>query len=584
MSLPDSLTKRQRQEDSSDQSGEKRQRQEEHYIVSEPLLKKLITGMGSIFSNLKFLRIFCDMFFSGDDTLESCAQYIIDSAHDGSHSQLANLYTWVLDGHMNLLDKLSHLVPIFVKLMTAYMQYVVDHEKNTRVLCVYNGENILVSLTDSAMEGDIPVFFAGHLRLELLHNESENLMEYYATLRKDMRLAIKDDGTVSFVFTGNITNPLENLGGGSYGMAFKIMGTDGKWYVIKTFNEKRTAEEEWDFLSKVAGKHKCLQHGVRLMTDQSGYFQNFIISNYQGEMVLSDLKKNKGKRIPLQNIIEYFLEMSKGLYVVHQLGFIHGDIKPANIVFSPDFLSLILIDFGIATRFGKNLIHPDSLYTWWFRFPRLFLEKRMMREFNTKLATIVHPTEIFPGMDGWAFFVSILHTLSQSSFDFLGFRSMDEDQAREDMFWTSPVIQLMQKLRQFLTEKRGMNFVQKVYWVLFKGAGSKVFIQVFSEFGVELPSGEAMYEEYHRLFNKWRDENPMKKRVRDIFKHIVCEDPNVNITAHIKELSDLFVEIICNGCDFSIVGLFNTHVSGWLNRLNGILTKMKDLKKSIFFY
>lgn len=598
MSLPESLKPKKlprdeelpHSKDCSDESATKRPREQEQTHsgdcsdeVPESSLAKLRTGMGSSFSNPKLIRIFRNMFFS-DKQLKWCAQHIIDSACYRNASQLMNLYTWVYAGQMDQLDERSHLVQIFVKLMTAYMQYIVIHEKTTQVLCVYNGENIVVRLTDSAMEGDIPVFFAGHLRLELLHNENTDLMEYYATLRKDMRLAIEDDGTVSFVFTGDITNPLKNLGQGSYGMAFKIMGTDGKWYVVKTFNEKRTAEEEWAFLSKVAGKHKCIQHGVRLMTDQSGHFQNFIISKYQGEMVLSDLKRNNWKRIPLQNMLFSFLEMSKGLCVVHQLGFIHGDIKPVNIVFSPDFLSLILIDFGIATPFGKNPVRPDSLYTWWFRFPRLFLEKRMMREFNTNLATIVHPTKIFSGMDGWAFFVSILHTLSQPSYDFLGFRSMDEDQAREDMFCSSPVIQLMNKLRQFLTEERGMNFVQKVYWVLFKSEGSPEFIRVFSEFGVELPSGEAMYDEYHRLFNKWRDENPMKKRVQDIFRHIVCEDPAVNITAHIEELSNIFVDIICNGCDFSIVGLFNTHVLSWLNRLNGILTKMIDLKKSIFFY
>jgi len=146
------------------------------------------------------------------------------------------------------------------------------------------------------------------------------------------------------------------------------------------------------------------------------------------------------------------------------------------------------------------------------------------------------------------------------------------------------VIQLMKKLRHFLTGERGMNFVQKVYCVLFNREGSAEFIQVFREFGVELPSGEAMYDEYHIIFNKWRDENPMKKRVRDIFKHIVCEDKTVDITAHIQELSDLFVEIICDGADFSMVGVFTTHVNGWLNSLNWILSKMNSLKKRIFFY
>ena len=591
----ESATKRPREEellygeDCSDESATKRPREEELLHgedcsdeVPEPLLKKLKTPMGSIFSNLAFLKIFRDMFFS-DKTLEWCAQHIIDSARDRNGSQLMNLNTWVCAGQMDRFDERSHLVPIFVNLMTAYMQYVLIHEKE-KVWCVSNGETILVSLTGSAMEGDIPVFFAGHLRLELLLNENEKVMQYYATLRKDMRLAIADDGTVSFVFADDITNPPQNLGTGSYGMAFKIMGTDGKWYVVKTFSEKRTAEEEWDFLSKVAGKHNCLQHGVRLMTDQSGYFQHFIVSKYQGEMVLSDLKKNKRKRIPLQNMLFSFLEMSKGICVVHQLGFIHGDIKPANIVFSPDFLSLVLIDFGIATPFGKNPVRPDSLYTWWFRFPRLFLEKLMIQEFNKNFATIIHPTELFSGMDWWAFFVSILHTFSQPSCDFLGFRSMDEDEARKEMFRISPVIRLMKKLKHWLTEELGMNFVLNVYWVLFKSGGSAEFIRVFSEFGVDLPSGEAMYDEYHRLFNKWRDENPMKTRVRDIFNHIKCEDKNIDITAHIQELSDLFVEIICDGGDFSIVGVFTTHIRGWLIRLNEILTKMNALNKRIFFY
>lgn len=580
MSLLDqSTTKRQRDDGSS---GQKRKREEDD-VVSEEVLKKLKTQMGTFFSNINFLEIFQRMFFP-EYTLEQCAQHIIDSACDGKSSQLINLYIWVSAGQIDRLDERSNFVPIFIKLMTAYMEYVLLHKKNSEVWCVYNGEPVLLSLTGSAMEGDIPVFFAGQLRLELLHNEEEDKMVYYATLRKDLRLEITPDGTVSFVFVDNIANPPELLGEGSYGKAIKIMGTDGNWYVVKTFNDKRSAQDEWSFLSKVAGTHKCLQHGVMLMTDQSGDFQNFIVSKYQGEMVLSDLKKKSEKRIPLQNMLFFFLQMIKGLAFVHKEHFIHGDIKPANIVVSSDFSSLILIDFGIATPFGKNRVNPDSLYTWWFRFPRLFLEKLMMAEFNTNLATIVYPVELFSGMDFWAFFVSILHTLSQPSYDFLGFRSMNEEEAREEMFRMSPVIKLMKKIKPWLTQERGMSFVLKVYWVLFKGVGSKLFIQVFRDFGVELSSGEAMYDEYHSLFNRWRDENPMKRRVENSFGHIVCQDTTVDITTHIKDLCDLFVEIICDGCDFAIVGVFYYHISGWLNRLNDILSRMNALNKRIFFY
>jgi serine/threonine protein kinase len=519
------------------------------------------------------------MFFP-EKSINWCAQYIIDSSRDKNGSQLINLYIWVYSCE---LDLPSDFAEIFFKLMTAYFQYVLMYKQNSEVFCVLNKQNICVTLTDSGMDGKVPVFFAGPLRLELV-NRSNQSMVYDATWRNGLRLKIMDDNKILFDVKDKIKNPLIFLGEGSYGSTFKIMGTDGKTYVIKVFKDKKSAEDEWTFLAKITRKHKCIQNGVMLMIDQLGYFKNFIISEYQGEMVLSKLKTNKNKKITLQGVIRFLLEMGNGLHVMHLLGFIHGDIKPENIVLGLNWNYMFLIDFGIATRFGENPLDPDSLYTWRFRFPRLFLEKKMMKAFNTKLSTIIHPTEPSPEMDFWAFFVSILATLAQPSHDFLGFCSMDEEKARKELFDKSSVIFLMTKLKPWLTDERGMSFVQKIYWVLFKSGGSDNFIQVFREFGIDLSSGEAMYNEYLRLFNKWRDENPMKMRVQQIFVHIVCEDPNVDISGIIQELGDLFIEIICDGADFSLLGFFNTHVSGWLLHLRQILSKMNALNKRIIFY
>jgi serine/threonine protein kinase len=572
--------------------------------VSDELLKKLTTPMGSFFSNRRFLQIFREMFHP-HETLEWCAQHIIDSARNGKYSQLINLYTWVYAGQLDNLEQRKNLVPIFVKLMTAYMKYVVMYNKESRQFCIFNDGKIIVKLTGSGMDGKVPVFFAGPLRLELLIDHKEKTAQYYATLRKNMRLRIYDDGSmsfvfakhrkektndmgaISFVFVDNQENPPKILGEGSYGVAIKVMGTDGNWYVIKVFNDEKSAKEEWHFLEKVSGKHKCLQHGVGLMTNLSGYFQHFIASKYQGEIVLSDLKKNLSNKITIQHMIYLYLEMWGSLVFMHEdCGIIHGDIKPANILVGPNIDYVILIDFGIATTIGPNQLDSDSLYTWYFRPPRLLLEKLMMRKFNTLNSKIIDPTEVLPVMDGWAFFVSILASLANPSDDFLGFRSMSEDKARTEMFIKSAAINLINLMRPLLTEYRGIEFVQKVYWVLLNSQGSAEFIQVFRSFGVILSSegGQSMYERYLLNFNKWRAENPMIARVKKIFENMVCEDPTVDITGLIQELSDLFVEIICDGADFSILGIFYQHVSRLFTCLGDLYGKINDLGKPIYCY
>lgn len=580
----------------------KRKREEEP--LSEKLLRKLITPTASIFSNIEFLKNFRDTFFS-DKTLEWCAQHIIDSANNGEHSQLTNLYMSVYAGQLNDLDQRKNLVPIFVKLMTAYMQYAVKYNKETRQHCIFNGGKISVKLTGSAIERKVPVFFAGPLRLELMIDNKVKSVQYYATLRKNIRLRISDHGSmsfvfaknwkeqrndkgvISFVFVDNQESPPKILGEGSYGMAIKIMGTDKNWYVIKVFKDENSAKEEWYFLEKVSGKSECLQHGVGIMTKQSGYFKHFIVSKYQGEIVLSDLKKDPSNKITFQHMLSLYLEMWGSLVFMHEdCGIIHGDIKPANILVGPNIDFIILIDFGIATTIGPNQFDSSGLYTWYFRPPILLMQKLMMSKFNTVQSKIIRPTNVLPGMDGWAFFISMLLSLANPSDDFLGFRSRSEDKACEEMFNESPSINLINLMRPLLNESRGIEFVKEVYWVLLMSQGLDKFIEVFRSFRVILSSnrGKSMYDEYVLKFNKWRSENPMIVRVKRIFEHMVCEDPTVDITSLVQELIDLFVEIICDGADFSILGIFDQHVSRLFTCLGVLYEKINVLGKPVYCY
>ena len=51
--------------------------------------------------------------------------------------------------------------------------------------------------------------------------------------------------------------------------------------------------------------------------------------------------------------------LTLGLRGVHSAGFIHKDIKPANIVVSKDLSSVWLVDFGIATEFSHSTQHTS---------------------------------------------------------------------------------------------------------------------------------------------------------------------------------------------------------------------------------
>jgi hypothetical protein len=183
-------------------------------------------------------------------------------------------------------------------------------------------------------------------------------------------------------------------------------------------------------------------------------------------------------------------------------------------------------------------------------------------------------------MDYWAFFMTILKTLSQPSGGFI-FDEMTEDEAREMLYRSSTVIRLMKKLKPYLSDKRGIEFVQQVYRVLFNEEGPEEFIRIFNRF--ELSLGEATYVDYLKMFKEFREKNPMRELVSNVFEHMVYLDEKVNEL--VGELRVLFVEIICDGADFSLLGLFTkSKIDEWLMRLSQIQRKISELNADVFFY
>lgn len=76
-----------------------------------------------------------------------------------------------------------------------------------------------------------------------------------------------------------------------------------------------------------------------------------------------DLEHLLSKSLDLQTALEITLELADALHLVHSQGVIHGDIKPANVVFRSNGCP-VLTDFGISRRAKQAddySVNPDAI-------------------------------------------------------------------------------------------------------------------------------------------------------------------------------------------------------------------------------
>lgn len=443
------------------------------------------------------------------------------------------------------------------------------------ITCSFVGINYDVEVVNKTIEPGKTIYWSEMFRIELIERD------YIARLRKNICIQISEDGTkFEFVPSQTEQNPPVILGSGSFGIVFKIIGTDGKWYVVKSFDNSKSACDEWTSLQKVSGKHKCIQLACGHQIDRDGDLKHIIVSEYQGDITLSSIGRMKNRLFG--PFIGLFWNLSYGLDKIHEQGLIHGDIKSDNIlcITNPDGTSrLIIIDFGLANKIGKQINDANSYYAWWFRYPIMFLSE------HTKSFPFIKPIELSSIMDWWAFFVTMLHILSDRTSDFLGFRTKTEVQARQVMSETSPVLWLMKIMNGLGKPIYDISFVQQIYFILFNKEGQVKFDETFKSFGFTLDDSKTMYVEYVEQFHNLRDKSPIIGHVNNIFdlKRMRYDDPATNISGILDKLSDLFVEILRDGADLSLLNALTIeHVEKWFQKLEEIL-KIIDKMGPIYF-
>jgi len=446
-------------------------------------------------------------------------------------------------------------------------------EKRARrelIRCIFVGINYDVEIIEISTENGKTIYWSEMFRIELIDRS------YIATLRKNLCIENSGNGTIfKFVQSQTTQNPPVVLGSGSFGIVFKLIGTDGKWYVVKSFDDSRLACDEWIPLQKVSGKDECIQLACGCQINRDGDLKHIIVSEHQGDLTLSRYHNVKCRS--LGPLIELFLDSSCGLDKIHKQGLINGDIKPDNLILrkNPNGTSrLVFIDFGLAKKIGELIDNLNSVFTWWFRYPPMFLDECM------KGFPFVKPVRISPVMDWWAFFVMILYMLSDRTSNFLGFRSKTEEQARRVISENSCALWLMNKMNGLSCPITDISFIQQIYFVLLNKQGPEQFLEIFNSFGFTLDEPDKIYAEYVEQFHKMRNKSPIIGHVNRIFNsnRMRCENKDTDISDVLSAMTDLFVEILRDGADLSLLdALTIKHIEYWFAKLEKVVEMINKI-------
>jgi serine/threonine-protein kinase len=164
---------------------------------------------------------------------------------------------------------------------------------------------------------------------------------------------------------------LKRLGGGGFGQAYLVENIQlKKRFVIKVPNSDLEDDQEhekflrrFQYEGQVLAKldHPNVVKVIDFFAEDG--IPCLVMEHVQGK-TLTALVKEQGA-LPESEAIEYFQKLSSVLCTVHQVGLIHADIHPGNIMFRRSHngnLEPILIDFGSAKSLQPMTLTVTTTY------------------------------------------------------------------------------------------------------------------------------------------------------------------------------------------------------------------------------
>jgi serine/threonine protein kinase len=172
----------------------------------------------------------------------------------------------------------------------------------------------------------------------------------------------------------------EQLAEGSMGTVYKALdrrlaetGEDNPFVAIKVLSPRLSRNgTALRALQQEAAKGRCLSHPniVRFMDLDREDDLFFIVMEWlPGRSLARILDDNRGSALDFRTAMDIVRQTARALGYAHQRGVVHADVKPGNIIITPDG-TVKLIDFGVArvrqkenegkSRFDPNVMRAGS--------------------------------------------------------------------------------------------------------------------------------------------------------------------------------------------------------------------------------
>ena len=142
-------------------------------------------------------------------------------------------------------------------------------------------------------------------------------------------------------------NIMREINGGAFG---KIYSGTNK--ITKELVAIKIEPQEYSLIKNEARIYKLLEKkkgipNLRMYFSDTKY--NYLVIDLLGDS-LQNFKGKNQKNITIQTIFNIGSQLTKILESIHNMGIVHRDIKPQNIVFNHDYKTINLIDFGLAKK------------------------------------------------------------------------------------------------------------------------------------------------------------------------------------------------------------------------------------------
>lgn len=162
----------------------------------------------------------------------------------------------------------------------------------------------------------------------------------------------------TIVFDGISYAIKQLLGRGSYGRVFKVVSPSGETFVVKQMYDHFDRESAGaDLVRGIPGTCQVVASNDATSSLLMTYAGESNLMRYYGGMPFMEHDKQS-----IAFFLRMFATVVKAVGSLHTRGYIHGDIKPENIVVNSYTGVQTLVDFGLVSREGGRGLYQTTWY------------------------------------------------------------------------------------------------------------------------------------------------------------------------------------------------------------------------------